>query len=66
MRDFLSSTAIRMIAVLALLLPPLFLAAQKADSPEISRLLREAKSHAALAEDDAITLESYTNSTMSW
>jgi hypothetical protein len=45
---------------------PLLAAAQVADSPEISRLLREAKSHAALAEDDAITLESYTNSTMSW
>jgi len=40
--------------------------AQTADSEQISNLLKEAKSHAALAEDDAASLESYTRSKVSW
>jgi hypothetical protein len=40
--------------------------AQTADSGQISDLLKQAKSHAVLAEDDAATLESYTGSKMSW
>jgi len=40
--------------------------AQTADSPEISRLLSEAKSHAVLVADDAATLQSFTNSSLSW
>lgn len=40
--------------------------AQSADSEEISKLLTEAEHYAALATDDAATLESYTRSTNSW
>lgn len=52
------------LAVLALLLAmnSPFTAAQIADSEEISNLLLNAKSHAILADNDAATLESYTNS----
>lgn len=42
------------------------LRAQSADSEEISKLLMEAEHYAALATDDAATLESYTRSTSSW
>jgi hypothetical protein len=49
-----------------LLLVPAFANAQSADSKAITDLLKEAKSHAVVAEDDAATLESYTRSTMSW
>jgi hypothetical protein len=40
--------------------------AQTSDSKEISNLMSQAKSHAALAEDDAAKLESYTRSNVSW
>src|SRR5450631_1539208 len=40
--------------------------AQTADSAQISNLLSQAKSHAVLAEDDAVKLESYTRSKVSW
>jgi DNA repair exonuclease SbcCD ATPase subunit len=40
--------------------------AQTADSEQISNLLKQAKSHALLAEHDAATLESYTRSKVSW
>ena len=40
--------------------------AQTADSEQISNLLKQAKSHAVLAEDDAAQLESYTRSNVSW
>jgi len=40
--------------------------AQTADSEQISNLLKQAKSHAVLAEHDAATLESYTRSKVSW
>jgi DNA repair ATPase RecN len=43
-----------------------FAATQTADSEQISKLLSEAKSHAVLADDDAATLESFTNSQFSW
>ncbi|MBW4026258.1 hypothetical protein [Acidipila rosea] len=55
-------------AVLALLFAvgsPLVMA-QNADSPEINKLLADAKDHAVLAENDADTLSSYTNSKLSW
>ena len=42
------------------------MAAQKADSEEISTLLSQAKSHAVLAEDDASTLEDFTRTKVSW
>lgn len=41
-------------------------AAQKADSEEISTLLAEARSEAVLAEDDAATLEDFTRTSVSW
>jgi hypothetical protein len=40
--------------------------AQSADSTLISDLLSQAKTHAALAKNDASTLESYARSKMSW
>jgi hypothetical protein len=40
--------------------------AQTADSEQISNLLKQAKRHAVLAEDDAAKLESYTTSKVSW
>ena len=40
--------------------------AQTADSEHISNLLKQAKSHAVLAEVDAAKLESYTRSKASW
>ena len=49
-----------------LLLSPAFAKAQIADSSAITDLLKEAKAHAVQAEDDAVTLESYTRSTISW
>ena len=57
---------LKMTAAAAMLLPlPLLLSAQTSDSPEITKTLAEVKTHAALAEDDAMTLESYTRGTMS-
>jgi hypothetical protein len=53
-------------ATLGLLaLVPIFAQAQKPDSTAISDLLREAESHAVLAQQDAETLESYAHSTVS-
>ena len=49
------------------LLLPLAAAAQTSDSKAINDLLKEAETHAMLANDDAELLESYTrHSTMSW
>ncbi len=42
------------------------LPAQSQDSEKISRLLSLAKSQAALLEEDALLLDSYTKSTISW
>ncbi|SPE29843.1 hypothetical protein SBA5_720014 [Candidatus Sulfotelmatomonas gaucii] len=42
------------------------LAAQNPDSTTISKLLEDVKSHAALADDDAHTLASYTRSNVGW
>jgi hypothetical protein len=49
-----------------MLLMPAFAKAQTADSNAITDLLKEAKTHAVLAEEDAVTLETYTRSTLSW
>lgn len=57
----------KIVAVLALLLPVFSLAAAPTtDSAAITTALGEARAHAALAEDDAMTLESYTRSPLSW
>lgn len=50
------------MAVLALLLPVGRLAAQNPDSAAVSRLMDQVRSHAALADNDAGILESYTRS----
>lgn len=50
----------------AFLVLPLFASAQNPDSQAISDLLSQARQHAVLAEDDAVTLASYTNSRLSW
>ena len=45
---------------------PMLGVSQTKDSVAITDLLHESHSHAALVQDDAATLESYTRSTMSW
>lgn len=40
--------------------------AQKPDSEELSNLLSEAKSHAALVEEDASSLEDFTRTKLAW
>ncbi len=59
-------TTIAGLAVLALLLPAGMLAAQNPDSQAITKLLEKVKTHAAVAEDDAHTLESFTRSNLHW
>lgn len=56
--------AMALTLVLAMAAPNTW--AQAADSDEISNLLAQAKSHAALADDDAAKLESYTRSKLAW
>lgn len=58
---------VRQFTIVALLLPfASFLTAQTGDSPEINRLLEQAKAHATLADDDGTALDSYTRSKMAW
>ncbi|MFP5207640.1 MAG: hypothetical protein ACLGSH_19960 [Acidobacteriota bacterium] len=52
--------------VLALLLPAGLLIAQSPDSPAITKLLQQVKTHASYADDDAATLSSFLNSRMHW
>ena len=56
----------RFVAILFVLAPAGTLAAQQSDSAAISKLLPEVKLHAANAERDADTLESYTRNTLHW
>jgi hypothetical protein len=49
-----------------LFVAPAIAGAQNPDSQAITDLLKQAKEHAVLAEDDATTLESYTLSNISW
>ena len=54
------------IAAFLLLLSASLLAAQSHDSAAISKLLTQVKNHAALANEDAVTLESFTRSGVHW
>jgi len=45
---------------------PLVAKAQTVDSSKVNDLLKETKTHAVLAEDDAQTLDAYTRSKLSW
>lgn len=55
------------LAALAVILPIAVAAsAETKDSAAITSRLAEIKTHAALASDDAATLESYTRSKLSW
>lgn len=56
----------RMVILGVLLLLPAFTRAEKADSSAITDLLKEARSHAVLAEHDSEILESYARSHISW
>jgi hypothetical protein len=59
--------ALKRTAILGiLLLLPSFAHTQTTDSSAITDLLKEARAHAALAERDSETLESYTRSNVSW
>ena len=66
MKSLTFLTTISRLAILALLLPAGMLAAQNPDSSAISKLLEEVKSHAALADEDAHTLASFTRSNLHW
>ncbi len=66
MKPLRNGNIVLRIAILALLLPVGLLAAQNPDSEAISKLLNQVKSHAAMASDDAATLESFTRSDLSW
>ena len=62
----LLKAAARMAAIVSvLLLAPQLATAQTPDSSDINDLLKQVKIHAALAQDDAGTLESYTRSRVS-
>jgi hypothetical protein len=54
------------LALLVLLLPVSTLAAQNPDSAAVSKLLQEVRSHAAVADDEAHELASYTLSNVDW
>lgn len=54
------------LAMLALLAPARVASAQNPDSAAVTQLLDEVKTHAALADDDAHTLYSYTRSKVHW
>jgi hypothetical protein len=56
---------VMMAAILTILFPVSLLAAQNPDSAAVSRLMDQVRSHAALADNDAATLESYTRSKLS-
>ncbi len=55
------------MAILTLMIPMASIATgQTADSAAITSLLSQVKTHAALADDDAATLVSYSRSNLSW
>ena len=65
--SLISIRSLRSVSLAALLAATAsFMPAQTADSPEISRLLAEAKTEARLASDDAARLESFTRTKVSW
>ena len=66
MKSFTFMSTVSRLAILALLLPAGFLAAQNPDSAAVSKLLEEVKTHAAIADDDAHTLAAYTLSRLGW
>jgi len=66
MKSFTFGNVIARLAILALLLPVSLLSAQNPDSPAVTRLLEQVKSHSALADRDAETLTSYTRSGVGW
>ncbi|HEV2132797.1 MAG TPA: hypothetical protein VGR47_00915 [Terracidiphilus sp.] len=66
MKSFRLANLATGIAIVAFMLPACRLAAQNADSPAVSKLLEAVKSHAALADEDAHTLASYTRSDIGW
>lgn len=59
-------STITRIACLAFLMPVGILMAQNPDSTAVSEQMEQVKSHAARAEDEAGTLESYTRSDLHW
>ncbi len=61
-----SLLTLALIALFALVAGPSYASAQTKDSPEISRLLNEAKSYAVQADRDATELQSFTNSRLTW
>jgi hypothetical protein len=67
METTLVLTTLKRTAMLGMLLClPVLANAQTNDSRAITELLKEAETHALLAQDDAETLESYTRSKVSW
>ena len=67
MDGFLGLVALKGTAFLAVVLSlPLVVKAQTVDSSKVNNLLRESRTHAVLAEDDAQTLDAYARSRVSW
>ena len=67
MKHALAFSTLKGTAILAVILSlPLIAKAQTTASPKVNDLLKEAKTHAVLAEDDAQTLDGYTRSKLSW
>jgi wobble nucleotide-excising tRNase len=66
MNSKMITSTITWIAIVALLLSVGRLAAQTADSEAITKLLMQVKVHAAEADNDANTLESYTRGNIHW
>jgi len=67
MNGALAFSTLKRTALLAIGLSlPLVAKAQTIDSSKVNDLLKETKTHAVLAEDDAQTLDAYTRSKLSW
>ncbi len=67
MKSLVNVKALWRVVMFAILLPlSSVLIAQTSDPAAISRLMRQAKTHAALVEDEVFTLDGYSRSNISW
>ena len=67
MKSLVNVKALWRVVMFAILLPlSSVLIAQTSDPAAISRLMRQAKAHAALVEDEVFTLDGYSRSNISW
>ncbi|MGA8043237.1 MAG: hypothetical protein WCA37_10570 [Terracidiphilus sp.] len=68
MKLLVNFKVLRWLMLVALLLPvsSVLMAQQKADSPEINKVMNQARDHATLAYDDSADLVTYVRSHTSW